>query len=205
MTQLFRCDPCLRHTRYKEAKELKERLTAWSLRVAEYELRFKEIDEAQKTFVVRQVMPKDIKREFFTGPTKFDEVMDKLEIIINEMMADDGPVPMDLGNEMSVCTMRRRHRVIRTRAATCHTKTCAQSLGKGTKLARQRARKDRTDRRCDIVDKELMNGGVGEEKKGKYKGKGKSDTRYCHCCGEQGHFGVNCPHKWTNSMDEEED
>ena len=42
-------------------------------------------------------MPKDIKREFLTGPRKFDEIMEKLEIIINEMMADDGPVP-DLGN-----------------------------------------------------------------------------------------------------------
>ena len=43
-------------------------------------------------------MPKDIKREFLTGPRKFDEIMEKLEIIVNEMMADDGPVPMDLGN-----------------------------------------------------------------------------------------------------------
>ena len=43
-------------------------------------------------------MPKDIKREFLTGPRKFDEIMEKLEIIINEMMADDGPAPMDLGN-----------------------------------------------------------------------------------------------------------
>ena len=54
--------------RCKDAKELKERLTAWSLKVAEYEHQFKTIDEAQKKFVVR------------------------------EMMADDGPVPMDLGN-----------------------------------------------------------------------------------------------------------
>ena len=46
--------------RCKDAKELKERLTAWSLKVAEYEHRFKTIDEAQKTFVVREVMPKDI-------------------------------------------------------------------------------------------------------------------------------------------------
>ena len=43
-------------------------------------------------------MPKDIKREFLTGPRKFDEIMEKLEIIINEMMADDGPTPVDLGN-----------------------------------------------------------------------------------------------------------
>ena len=37
-------------------------------------------------------MPKDIMREFLTGPRNFDEIMKKLEIIINEMMADDGPV-----------------------------------------------------------------------------------------------------------------
>ena len=43
-------------------------------------------------------MPEDIKREFLTGPRKLDEIMEKLEIIINEMVADDGPVPMDLGN-----------------------------------------------------------------------------------------------------------
>ena len=40
--------------RCKDAKELKERLTAWSLRVAEYEHQFKAIDEAQKTFVARE-------------------------------------------------------------------------------------------------------------------------------------------------------
>ena len=43
------------------------------------------------------MMPKDIKWEFLTGPRKFDEIMEKLEIIINEMMVDDGPVPMEPG------------------------------------------------------------------------------------------------------------
>ena len=57
--------------RCKDAKELKERLTAWSLAVAEYEHQFKVIDEAKKIFVVREMMPKDIKREFLTGPRKF--------------------------------------------------------------------------------------------------------------------------------------
>ena len=65
--------------------------------MAEYEQQFKVIDEAQKTFVVREMMPK-IKREFLTGPRKFDEIMEKVEIIVNEMMADDGPVPLELGN-----------------------------------------------------------------------------------------------------------
>ena len=49
-------------------------------------------------FVVREMMPKDIKREFLTGPLKFDETMEKVKIIVNEMLADDGPTPMDLGN-----------------------------------------------------------------------------------------------------------
>ena len=84
--------------RCKDAKELKERRTAWSLKVAEYEHQFKTIDEVQKILVAREMMPKDIKREFLTGPRKFDEIMEKLEIIVNEMMADDGLVPMELGN-----------------------------------------------------------------------------------------------------------
>ena len=84
--------------RCKDAKEWKERLTAWSLKVAECVHQFKAIDEAQKTLVVREMMLKDIKREFLTGPPKFDEIMENLEIIIIEMMADDGPVPLDLGN-----------------------------------------------------------------------------------------------------------
>ena len=95
LTQLKRCNPCLRHSkRCKDAKELKERLTAWSLKVAEYEHQSK-ASEAQKTFAVREMMPKDIERKFLTGPIKFDEIMEKLEIIINEVMSDDGPVPMD--------------------------------------------------------------------------------------------------------------
>ena len=39
----------------------------------------------------------------------------------------------------------------------------------------------------------------------KGKGKGKSETRYSFDCGEQAHIGVNCPYKWTNSIDEEDD
>ena len=77
---------------------MKEKLTAGSLKVAEYEHQFKVNEEAQKTFVVRKVMPKDIKRELLTGPRKLDEIVEKLEIIIDEMMADDGPVPMGLGS-----------------------------------------------------------------------------------------------------------
>ena len=35
-------------------------------------------------------MSKDMKRDFLTGPRKFDEIMETLEIFINEMMASDG-------------------------------------------------------------------------------------------------------------------
>ena len=52
----------------------------------------------EHTIVVRAMMPKDIKREFLTGPRKIDEIMETLEIIINEMMADDRMIPMDQGN-----------------------------------------------------------------------------------------------------------
>ena len=84
--------------RCKDAEEVKQKLTAWSLKVAEYEHQFKVIDEALKTFVAREMMSKDIKREFLTGPIQLDEIVEKLEIITNETMADGGPVPMDLGN-----------------------------------------------------------------------------------------------------------
>ena len=46
--------------RCKDAKELRERPTAWSLKLAEFEHQLKAIDEAQKTFVVRRMMPNDM-------------------------------------------------------------------------------------------------------------------------------------------------
>ena len=56
--------------RCKDAKELKERLTAWSLKVTENEHQFKTIGEVWKIFVVREMMPKNIKREFLDGTEK---------------------------------------------------------------------------------------------------------------------------------------
>ena len=109
--------------RCKDAKELKENLTAWSLKVAEYEHQFKAIDEAQKIFVASEMMPKDIKRELLTGPRKFEEIMEKLEIVINEMMADDGPVPIDLVNVGTNDT------------------TCVRSLRKGCKAGKGTGKK----------------------------------------------------------------
>ena len=88
--------------RCKDAKELTERLTAWSLKVAEYEHQFKTIDEAQKIFVVREMMPKVTEQEFLTGPRKLDEGMEKLEII-DQCQWTWG---------MSGCTTRRRRHVM---------------------------------------------------------------------------------------------
>ena len=76
--------------RCKGASELKEKLTAWALKVAEYGYHFKVIDEAHKTFVVAEMMPKGIRREFI--------IIIIIIIINNAMMADDGPAPMDLGS-----------------------------------------------------------------------------------------------------------
>ena len=46
---------------------------------------------------------------------------------------------------------------------------------------------------------------MGAKGKGKGKAMGKSETRYCYDCGEQGQIEVNCPYKWANSMDEEDE
>ena len=164
----------------KDAKELKERLTAWSLKVAEYEHQFKTVDEAQKIFVVREMMPKDIKREFLTGPRKFDELMEKLEIIVNEIMADDGPVPMELGS-----------------GGTHDTKTTQNDSDTSNDMS--------CEDMCAIAWKGYKAGKGGSKAKGKGKGKGKSETQYCYDCGEQWYIGVNCPYKWANSIDEEDD
>ena len=146
--------------RCKDAKELKERLTAWSLKVAEYEHQLKAKDEAQKIFVVREMMPKDIKLEFLTEPRKFDEILEKLDIIVNEMMADDGPVPMDLGNVGTHDTKMAQNDSDTT---TCHMKTCAPLPGKDAGLARVQARRGRIGQDHGIVGKELMNGRAARE------------------------------------------
>ena len=54
--------------------------TAWSLKVAEHKHQFKTIEEAQKTVVARETMPKDIQREFLTGARILVENLEKLEI-----------------------------------------------------------------------------------------------------------------------------
>ena len=84
-------------SRCKDAKELKEQLTAWSWKVAEDEHQFKVIDDAKKTFCGEG---HDAEGHQARVPHKTEEILwnyGKSEIIVNEMMAD-GPEPMDLEN-----------------------------------------------------------------------------------------------------------
>ena len=219
--------------RCKDAKELKERLTAWSLKRAEYDHKFKATDEAQQTFVVREMMPKDIKREFLTGPRKFDEIMEKLEIIVNEMMADDGPVPMDLvsvathdtkmtqndsdtSNDMSfedVCSIawkgykagKGAGKMGPDGSGTWHRGRGADEWpsGKRDDGSKKGGKKGSKGSKPDWHS-DKDKGSKGKSK-GKGKGKGKIETRYCYDCGEQGHIGVNCPYKWANKQHRQED
>ena len=173
-------------------------------------------------------MPKDIKWEFLMGPRTFNEITENLEIIINALMADDGSVPMDLGNvgthdakttqsdsdrsnSMSydeVCTIAWKGYKARKRTGK------KAPNGPGT-WHRVEGSDEWTSGRGDDGgkkgDKKGSKGGKPDKDKGgtgnrgKGKGKGKSETRYCCDCGEQGHIGVNCLYKWANSKDEEED
>ena len=213
--------------RCKDPKELKEKLTAWSQKVAEYEHQFKTIREAQKIFVVREMMPKDIKRKFLTGPRKFDEIMEKLEIIVNEMMADNGPVPMDLGN-VGMHDTKMTQNDSDTSNDMSYEDVCAiawkgykagkgadkkEPNGSGTWHRGKGADEWPSGKRDDGGKKGSKGSKLdwhsdtdeGSKGKGKGKGKSKSETRYCYDCGEQGLIGVNCPYKWADSIDEEDD
>ena len=128
--------------RCKDARELKEKVTAWSLKVAMFEHQFKVIAEAQKTFVVREMMPKDIKRECLAGPGKFDEITKGWPTTDQHQWIW----------RMSVRMVRERHRVTRTRATTCRTTMCVRSRGKNTKLAKE-ARKEQTEQERGIPRK----------------------------------------------------
>ena len=189
------------------------------------------LDEAQKIFVAREMMPKDIKREFLTGPRKFDEIMEKLVIIVNEMMADDEPVPMDLGNVGTHDTKMTQNDSDTSNDMSyenvCTAWKGCNKAGKGA--GKKGPNGSRTWHRGKGADEwptgKRDDGGKKGGKKGskgskpdwhsdkdkgskgtdKGKGKGKSETRYCYDCGEQGLIGVNCPCKWTNNTDEEDD
>ena len=137
----------------KDAKQLEERLTAWSLKVAEYEQQFKVIGEAQRTFVVREMMPKGHQAEV---PDGTEEVRRNYGVTGDHRQRNDGRrrTSTDGSGE-------ERRRVTRTRVTTCRTTMCVR--GKDAKLAKEQARKDRTEWECGIVEKDLMKGRVAEE------------------------------------------
>ena len=205
--------------RCKDAKELKERFTEWSLKVAEYEHQLKAMDEAQKIFVVREMMPKDIKREFLTGPRKLDEIMEMLSTSLsNELMADDGPVPMDLGN-VGTHDTKTTQSDSDTSNDMSHEDEGAIA-GESYKAGKGTSKKGPNGLGCGIVEKgadgetsgRKKNGGKKGSKgskpewcgakdkggignNGKGKSKDRSETGYCCDCGEQRHIGMNCPYK----------
>ena len=149
-------------------------------------------------------MPKGIKREFLTGPRKIDEIMEKLEIIVNEMMADDGPVPMDLGN-VGVHDTKTTQCDSDTSSCMSYEDVCAIA-GKGHKAGKGAGKKGPngsgtwhrgkgadewpSGRRDDGGKKRGKKGSKGskldsysdKDKGSKGKGKGKSVTRYCYDC-----------------------
>ena len=225
MTQFSRCNhTCATPYRCKDAKELKERLTACLLRVAECKHQFKAIDEAQKTFVVRE-MCRWCQTRVPDGTEKTLRNHEKIEIIINEMMADDGPVPLDLGkyryarakrtqsdsdtsNDMSyedVCAIAWK----RYKAGKGNGKKGSNgpgvwhrsewTSGKGDDESKRGGKKGSKGSKLDTVVR------TKEALEAKAKARAKVKTRYCDDCGEQGHLGMNCLYKWTNSIDEEED
>ena len=85
-------------------------------------------------------------------------MLEKGEIIINEMMADDGPVAVHLVNVGT-----HDARTTRTRATTCRAAVCVRSRAKDAKLAKEQARKDRTERERGTEVTELMDGRVAKE------------------------------------------
>ena len=123
-------------------------LTAWSLKVAEYEHQFKVIDAAQKTCVLRG--------DDAEGSRTFFEIMEKLEIIIIETMADDGQEPMDLGtvgtNDARTTQSDQDTSIDMSYDAVCDRIETIES--------RQRSRQERTKRNRNEVSR---TGGCGDE------------------------------------------
>ena len=158
------------------------------------------------------------------GTEQIDEIMETLEIIVNEMMSDDEPVPVELGyvgvhdtkttqsdsdtcNDMSyeyVCAIAwKGYKAGKGAGKKGPNRSGTWQRGKGA--ARKEARRAPRAANPDwYSDKDKGSKGKGKGK-GKGKSKGKSETRHCYACREQGHIGVNCPCKWANSIDEEDD
>ena len=90
--------------------------------------------------------------------------MEKLKIIINETMADDGPeCHWTLGNVSGHDTKSTQGDSDTSNDMSCED-VCVRSLGEGAKRAREQARRDRMGQDHGIVEKELMNGRVARER-----------------------------------------
>ena len=106
-------------------------------------------------------MPRDIKREFLTGPRNFDEILEKLEIIVIDMMAHDGPTPMDLGN-VGAYDAKTTQSDPDTSNDMSREDACAIAW-KGYKAGKGGGKKGPQGSGTGIVEKELMNGRVAGE------------------------------------------
>ena len=130
--------------------------------------------------------------------------MAKLEIIVNEMKAHHGPVPMDLGNVGT-------HGMKMTQSDTTFNDMSYEDVsaiawkgylaGEGDD-ARKYIERTRVNglsgsgsmearfdaRRVPTAQNPMATAIIDKESKGKCNGngKGKSETRYCYDCGEQG-------------------
>ena len=188
-------------------------------------------DEAQKTFVVMEMIAEGQQARVLDGLEGIRRNYGKLEIIINEM-TEDGQVPMhldkvgthdarttqsdqDASNDMSyddVCAIARKgHKAGQgagkkgpNGAGTWYRGKGADELtsGKRDDGGKKGGKKGFKGSKSDWYgDKDKGSNGT----KGKGKGKGKSETRYCYDCGEQGHIGLKYPCKLTNRIDEKDD
>ena len=87
--------------------------------------------------------------------------MKQLEIIINEMMADDGPTPVDLGN-VGAYDAKTTQSDPDTSNDMSYEDACAIAW-KVYKAGKGAGKRDQTDREHGIVEKELVNGRVAGE------------------------------------------
>ena len=196
--------------------------------MAEYEHQLKVIDEAHKIFVVREMIPKDIKREYLAGPRKFEAGDHRQRNDCRRRTSADGSVERrhdtkttqsnsGMSNDMSFEDVRAiawkvykagkgARKKLPNGSGTWHRGKGADEWTSGrrddgAKKGGKKGSKGSTPDWHGDQDK----GGNGGKGKGKGKDKGKNETRYCYDCGEQGHIGVNCPYKWANSIVEEGD
>ena len=140
---------------------------------------------------------------------------------------------MDLGNVSGYDTKTTQSGPGYEQRHVMRRRVCHHCFGRGTRPAKEQPKRGRMDPDRGIVEKELMNGRVAREmtevrmearrdpraanpigtatttkearEKARGKGRARAKPDTATDCGEQGHIGVNCPYKWANSFDEEDD